>query len=402
MSTSLTTTPYSTDPGETRNYCRPARLNIHPPIHVLYDLRYMALATRDSQNSFQMEPTLSRCVACDPWLDRESTRRTGFYLRETVMRYAMQEDADSNASTRNMARESSGAGAGNGLKESDSTCTGTTPHIRIFTLGRFSLAIDEQPVRSRGKARHRPLGLLQAMIALGGRDIAASRLCECLWPDSEGDLAGRNLNITVHRLRQTLKSRDAVLQHDGKLTLDGKICQVDVWDFERSANRGLEIIGSTGPDKDSEAHLRAALGLYSGQFLARESEEPWMFAPRLRLRTKFERVVSALSMHLETRKRFADTIDVCLQALELDPLNERLYRRLMSCYLKRGELASVLSTYRRCREALVKGLCASVSSETEQLYLEALHATHPLIVQPESRTSGLPVNRETLQTRSVA
>ena len=317
------------------------------------------------------------------------------------MKYAKQEDADPNAPPMKMARESCGVGAGNCWKETDATCTGTTPHIRIFTLGRFSIAIDEQTVRARGKAKHRPLGLLQAMIALGGRDIAASRLCECLWPDSEGDLAGRNLNITVHRLRQTLKSRGAVLQHDGKLTLNGKICQVDVWDFERLVNKGLESHGSAEPDKDSEAHLRTALGLYSGQFLARESEEPWMFAPRLRLRTKFERLVSALSMRLETQKRFADAIDVCLQALELDPLNERLYRRLMSCYLKRGELASVLSTYRRCREALVKGLCASVSSETEQLYLEALHATHPLIVQSESRKSGLPVNRETLQTRSV-
>ena len=74
----------------------------------------------------------------------------------------------------------------------------------------------------------------------------------------------------------------------------------------------------------------------------------------------------------------------------------------MSCYLKRGELASVLGTYRRCREALAKGLCAPVSSETEQLYLEALHATHQRISQVESRSPGLPVHREALQTRSVA
>lgn len=318
------------------------------------------------------------------------------------MRYAMQEAADSKAPPMKKAMETFNVGAGSCWKESNAMPTSGEVQIRIFTLGRFSFAIDGRAVRSSGKAKHRPLGLLQALIALGGRDVAASRLCECLWPDSEGDLAGRNLNITLHRLRHVLQAHDAILQHDGKLTLNGKICGVDVWDFERSANRGLESIGITETDKDSEAHLRTALGLYSGQFLALESEEPWMFAPRLRLRTKFERLVSALSIHLETQKRFADAIDVCLQALELDPLNERLYRRLMSCYLKRGELASVLSTYRRCREALVKGLCASVSCETEQLYLEALHATHPLIVQPENRTSGLPVYRETLQTRSVA
>ena len=307
------------------------------------------------------------------------------------MRYAMQEGADANKSP------TFGVDAGSCWNESNVVPTSGKVHIRIFTLDRFSFAIDESSVRLRGKAKHRPLALLQALIALGGRDVAASRLCECLWPDSEGDLAGRNLNITLHRLRHILQANDAILQHDGKLTLNGKICQVDVWDFERSANRGLESIASGAPTKDAETHLLTALGLYSGEFLARESEEPWMFALRLRLRTKFERVVSALSMQLETQKRYADAIDVCLQALELDPLNERLYRRL-----KRGELASVLSTYRLCREALVKGLCASVSGETEQLYLEALHATHPLIVQPENRPSGLPVNRHSLQPRSVA
>ena len=318
------------------------------------------------------------------------------------MRYAMQEAANSIAVPMKQVRESFGVGAGSCWKDSNAMATSGKVLIRIFTLGRFSFAINERAVRSSGKAKHRPLGLLQALIALGGRDIAASRLCECLWPDSEGDLAGSNLNITLHRLRNVLQARDTILQHDGKLTLNEKMCRVDIWDFERSANRGLESIVGTELDKDSEAHLRTALGLYSGQFLARESEEPWMFAPRLRLRTKFERLVSALSMHLETRKRFGDAIDVCLQALELEPLNERLYRRLMSCYLNCGELASVLSTYRRCREALVKGLCASVSSETEELYLEALHVTHPLIVQSESRMSGLPVHRATLQTRSVA
>jgi len=291
------------------------------------------------------------------------------------MRYVPRTDADSHAPSPMTAGERLGVGAGNYRAASNATPTGAKVHIRIFTLGRFSIAIDEQAIRSSGKAKHRPIGLLQALIALGGRDIAASRVCECLWPDSEGDLAGRNLNITVHRLRQMLKSHGAILQHDGKLTLNGKIFRVDAWEFERSANRGLESVGSADPDDDSEAHLRTALGLYSGQFLARESEEPWMFAPRLRLKTKFERLVSALSVHLETQKRFADAIDVCLQALELDPLNELLYRRLIGCYLKMGELAEAARTYGRCREALAKGLAMHPSMETERLYLEGVRST---------------------------
>ncbi|HWQ39893.1 MAG TPA: bacterial transcriptional activator domain-containing protein [Burkholderiales bacterium] len=246
--------------------------------------------------------------------------------------------------------------------------------IRIYTLGRFSVAIDGQPVCSNGKGQQRPFGLLKALIALGGREVAASRLWECLWPDSEGDLGVRNLTITVHRLRRQLRCHAAILQHDGKLSLNDRVCWVDTWHFERLANEALHSLEENVQKKDAEPKARAALALYGGHFLARESEESWMLSLRLRLETRFERLVAAWSEHLEEHARFGQSVDVCRAALEQDPLNESLYRRLMSCYLKAGELAEVVRMYRRCWEALSKGLGAQPSEETQRLYLEGLQA----------------------------
>ena len=90
------------------------------------------------------------------------------------MRYATQADADPNAFSTKMARESFGLGAGNSWAEGNATSIGTKAPIQIFTLGRFSIAIDKRAVHSKGKARHRPLGLLKALIALGGRDVASA------------------------------------------------------------------------------------------------------------------------------------------------------------------------------------------------------------------------------------
>ena len=291
------------------------------------------------------------------------------------MRYVTQADADPNASSARMAREFFAHGAGMYPQEIDTTSTATNAPIRIFTLGRFSIAIGENAVRANGKAKHRPLGLLKALIALGGRDVAFSRLCECLWPDSEGDLGARNLSITVHRLRSLLRTKAAVLSDNGKLSLNEAVCWVDAWSFERFVNDGLRQIEEPTLGNGSESQLRLGLKLYAGHFLARELEESWMFAPRLRLKTKFERLVAALSMHLERQNRYSDAIDVCLQGLERDPLNELLYRRLMVCHLKKGELAEAARTYRRCREALAKGLAMQPSSETERLYLDGVRGT---------------------------
>jgi LuxR family maltose regulon positive regulatory protein len=290
------------------------------------------------------------------------------------MRYALHAEANPDTVPNRMAKDFPGSGTGRSRAENyavEKQCCDKWP-IRVTTLGRFGISVDEHAIASKGKAQHRPLGLLQALIALGGKDIASSRLSECLWPDSDGDLAGRNLNITVHRLRQLLQAPGAIVQHDGKLTLNAKLCAVDALDFERLVNGNIEGLGKAVMAKDSETHLHAAMELYAGHFLALESEQSWMLAPRLRMKMKFERLVLALSRHLEQQMRFADAIDVCQRALELDPLNELLYRSLMDCYLKQGEVARALDTYVRCREALAKGLSATVSCETARLYVQAL------------------------------
>lgn len=243
--------------------------------------------------------------------------------------------------------------------------------IRIFSLGQFGVTMGEWPVRSSGKSQRRPLALLQALIAHGGHDVSCSILWECLWPDSDGDLGARNLTITLHRLRNLLGSNAAVLHHDGKLSLNERLCWVDVWQFERLVNDSLHLPAGQAGGKTWESQLRTALGLYTGHFLALEAEEFWMLEPRIRWKTKFERAVTALSVFLEREGRYPEAIDLCLQALEFDPLNELLYRRLMNCYLLRGEIAAVARTYAGCREAL-KGLGAQPSAETDRIYRQAI------------------------------
>ena len=309
--------------------------------------------------------------------------------------YETHSEIDSRAFPRGSMERFARPGAASPGAQANSDRFGSGVPIRIYMLGRFSVAIAGQPVslngnkNSNGKTKKRPLALLKALIAFGGRGVAYSQLSECLWPDSEGDLGIRNLTVTLHRLRHLLRANAAILQHDGKLALNEGMCWVDVWSFERSVNDGLRRLNESPGADVSEPHLRAALSLYSGHFLSRESEESWMLTPRLRLKTKFERLVAALSRHLENRERFSDAVDVCLQALERDPLNELIYRRLMSCYLKAGEFASVLRTYTRCREALARELSCPPSLETENIYFESVRAATEL--------SGAQAARRSLQ-----
>lgn len=322
--------------------------------------------------------------------------------------YETQSDLDSKAFHGGSAERIARPGAANSGTAGNANRMESGEPIRIYMLGRFSVAIAGQPVylngngSSNGKTKKRPLALLKTLIALGGRGVAYSQLSESLWPDSEGDLGMRNLTVTLHRLRHLLGANAAILQHDGKLTLNESACWVDVWNFEGYVNEGLRRLNESAGGDLAERHLRAALSLYSGHFLSRESEESWMLTPRLRLKTKFERLVAALSKHLENRGRLTDAVDLCLQALERDPLNELIYRRLMSCYLKAGEFAGVLRTYARCREALANEFSSPPAIETENIYLESLRAATELSGAQAARRSHLSlVGRGTLMKRPL-
>jgi hypothetical protein len=193
--------------------------------------------------------------------------------------YGTQCDIDTKAFAGGSVDAIAAHGAAYAGAEADANRIGRSVPIRIYMLGRFSVAIDGQPAcvngngKSNGKAKQRPLALLKALIAFGGRGVAPSQLCESLWPDSEGDLGIRNLTVTLHRLRHLLRAHAAVLQHAGKLTLNKHVCWVDVWSFERSVNDGLRGLNEPAGGDAAELHLRAALSLYSGHFLSRESDE---------------------------------------------------------------------------------------------------------------------------------
>ena len=57
-----------------------------------------------------------------------------------------------------------------------------------------------------------------------------------------------------------------------------------------------------------------------------------------------------------------------LHSLELDPLAESIYRRLMELQLHQGRRAEALETYRRCRQILSVVLGLAPCKETEQVH----------------------------------
>ena len=86
------------------------------------------------------------------------------------------------------------------------------------------------------KGQHKPIEMLKALIALGGRDVGETRLSEALWPDTDGDVAHSAFSVTLHRLRKMI-GHSALQLNDSRLSLNPDMCWVDVWACEQLLNQ---------------------------------------------------------------------------------------------------------------------------------------------------------------------
>lgn len=241
--------------------------------------------------------------------------------------------------------------------------------VRIYTFGRFSIVNSESPAATHGRAPSRPLALLAALLAEGGRGVHDHRLCEILWPDAEGDAAHRAFDTTLHRLRKLLGHERALLLSDSKLSLNPALCWVDSWNFERLLGR-IDLLLK---NPDSTTTHRALLhrlssrlhGLYRGPFLGRDAQTNWAVAQRERLQTKYLCLLNTLGRRWETAGDWERSAEVYEKAVDVHPQAEEYYQRLIHAYRQLGRNADAQAIYQRCRQTLQATLGRPPSAETE-------------------------------------
>jgi LuxR family maltose regulon positive regulatory protein len=231
----------------------------------------------------------------------------------------------------------------------------------VYVLGRFRLFTGDAPITLPPRLR-KPQELLQALIAFGGTEVSAGVLIDALWLDSEGDAAYHALESALYRLRQLLGARDAVRMEGGKVSLNRDQLWVDMWEFEEELRRPHD------PEANDIEKIDRLRLLYQGHFLQHEAERPWILKARQELRDRLLRAIRDAARECEHARRWEDAANLYRSGIELDSLNEGLYRGLMLCHQELGDHSEALQAYRRCRELLTRFLGVPPNSKTQALY----------------------------------
>lgn len=204
--------------------------------------------------------------------------------------------------------------------------------IKIRTFGRLTIEVDELPLEKQRKAPHRLLELLAAIIAFGGANVSVSRLTDAMWPDVDGDTAQENFKKSIARLRKLLAVDDVIRWEVGKISPNQDLCWVDVLAFEKQAK---------GDDT-------RAIALYTGPFLGHDEIPAWANPHREQVRTRFICLVNRHCEQAQSVGNPAAAIDSLQQAIDVDPLVEPLYRRLIPLLVAQGRQDDAQRYYETC------------------------------------------------------
>ncbi|PTN31501.1 bacterial transcriptional activator domain-containing protein [Desulfonatronum sp. SC1] len=168
------------------------------------------------------------------------------------------------------------------------------------------------------------------------------------------------------------------------MSINPAVCLVDLMDFEQTCSKVEQIFAGNGRVLTPELGMLSekALSLYQGDFLAQDTAA-WVVAIREKQKTRCLRVLERLiKLHEQAGHReMVET--VCERALQVEPLREDFYRRLILFFLQTGRKADAVNVFERCGKIFRAELGSEPSESLRGLVADLDYAlrsinSHPL------------------------
>jgi ATP/maltotriose-dependent transcriptional regulator MalT/DNA-binding SARP family transcriptional activator len=248
------------------------------------------------------------------------------------------------------------------------------PPLRFRTLGRFevwrgSYALDgtlwERKVAER---------VVRLLLVRGGELVPEDELLEAFWPEKPPGSARRGLQTAISSARAVLdlpweRTRLRARERSYALT-PNEDDRLDADAFETAARKAL---ATSGPERI--AALEAATRMWTGEPLPEERYSDWATGWRERLISVHADVLGGLVEAHSLAGDHAAAARAARALVDLDPLDERAQRLLMSAYASAGRRGAALRQFLECRRALVEQLGIEPDAETLALQRRILAGT---------------------------
>ena len=235
--------------------------------------------------------------------------------------------------------------------------------LEIQLLGGFRVAYQGKQVV--GLHSQRLQSLLSYLIVHRQTPHPRHQVAFLFWPDSSEAQARSNLRRELTHLRQRVPEADRYLriERDCIQWRSEAAFALDIRDFEDDVRQAEEATNRSAARKLWER----ALSRYYGDLLPGCYDE-WILPERERLRQAYALALERLVRLFEDEREYAPAIRYSRRLLQLDPLHEASYRKLMQLYALNGERAGAVHVYHSCASVLERELGIEPSQETQMMY----------------------------------
>jgi DNA-binding SARP family transcriptional activator len=231
---------------------------------------------------------------------------------------------------------------------------------QIFVLGPLTITGAK---RSRRGLRARALELI-AYLALHPRPVQRDELLEAFWPEEDPRRTRPRLRQAVRDARRLLGT--AIAGEHERYWLDRAHADVDLHELERL----LAAANMAEPDH-AQALMESALRLFRGEPLA-GADYAWSEGEVRRLRATFVDVLEQVARHRLEAGEARAALEAAERGLEVDRLNESLWRLAMEAESALGLREAVAERYERLRALLDECLGLEPAQETRLLHRRLL------------------------------
>jgi DNA-binding SARP family transcriptional activator len=228
--------------------------------------------------------------------------------------------------------------------------SGPTPApIQVRVLGPYRIDVAGAEVRSglRAKARE-----LLAFYLLHPEGTTLDVATEALWPEADPGRGSEWFWTALGNLRSRLRGVTGIkslkiIERDGDRYRIEPVFDVDLWRFQAA----LPPPGASTGDPEWAAALQDAADMYDGELLA-GVDWAWADVPREDLRRRAVDVLVSLGATRLVAGDVRGALDVLSHAIEVDPLAEQLYRRIMRLHARQFRPDEVEATFARLKARL--------------------------------------------------
>jgi DNA-binding SARP family transcriptional activator len=220
--------------------------------------------------------------------------------------------------------------------------------------------------RSRRGLRARALELI-AYLALHPRPVQRDELLEAFWPGDDPRRTRPRLRQAVRDARRLLGT--AIAGEHESYWLDRAGADVDVDELEQ-----ILADAKTAELEHAPALMESALALFRGEPLA-DADYRWSEGEVRRLRATLVGLLEQVARHRLEGGEPRAALDAAERGLEVDALNESLWRLAMEAESTLGLREAVAERYERLRTLLAARLGLEPAQETRRLHLRLLAQT---------------------------